>query len=217
MSAPRMRTLHTLIAAALVAVPLGARAQAPRRASALPPTWRMRLDRDNLPADYRLAPEGTALHITTVRAAGIFYEPRVTATGAYRAEATITQLKAPAHPEAYGLFVGGSALDDARQAYVYFVVRGDGKYLVKQRSGDDIRTLVDWSPSAAVKAAGASGRATNALRIDVARDSVRFFANGARVAAFAHTAALRTDGVVGLRINHALDVRVDGPKVTPQR
>ena len=187
------------------------------KGAALPPNWRMRLDRANLPADYRIAPEGGVLHVTTVRAAGIFFDPRLTAAGTYRAEATITQLKAPAHPEAYGLFVGGADLEGVRQAYVYFVVRGDGRYLVKRRAGSDVQTLVDWTRSAAVHEADASGRATNALRVDVARDSVRLFANGRRVTALAHDAALRTDGIVGLRINHALDVRVDGPKVTALR
>lgn len=188
-----------------------------RTAAVLPPNWRMRLDRDNLPADYRVAMTGGALRVTTVRAAGIFFDPRSTAAGTYRVDAALTQLRAPAHPEAYGLFIGGAELDGPRQTYLYYVVRGDGQYLVRRRAGSDVRTLVDWTSHPAVKAADAAGRATNALRIDVARDSVRLYANGTRVAALARTTALPTDGIVGLRINHALDVRVDGPRVTPLR
>jgi hypothetical protein len=183
--------------------------------SALPPNWKMRLDRDNLPADYKLSVSGSELHATTVRAAGIFYDPRATATGTYRAEATLTQTRAPAHPEAYGLFVGGTGLDTPRQDYLYFVVRGDGKYLVKHRAGEATHTLADWTTSPAVKSADATGKATNALRIDVARDSVRFFVNGTRVTTLPRV--MRTDGTVGLRINHALDLMIEGPKITPTR
>jgi len=215
-----------LVAAALAATPAALGAQGPslhpaRGAAAslpaLPADWKMRLDRDNLPADYHLSATAGGVHVTTVRAAGIFYESRLTAAGRYRVDATLTQTKAPAHPEAYGLFVGGSALETPRQDYLYFVVRGDGRYLVKHRAGDQVHTLADWTASPAVRAADAAGRATNALRIDVGRDSVRFFANGTRVVGLRRAASLRTDGVVGLRVNHALDVLVDGPKITPTR
>jgi hypothetical protein len=194
----------------------GTAGRAPSGAS-LPAGWKMRLDRANLPADYRLTLTSTGLHATTVRSAGIFFDPRTTATGTYRAEATMTQTRAPAHPEAYGLFVGGSALETPRADYLYFVVRGDGKYLVKHRAGDEVHTLVDWTASPALRAADASGRATNALRIDVGRDSLRFFANGALLRALPRAASARTDGIVGLRVNHALDIDVQGPRITPLR
>ena len=220
---PRL-PLHALLiaGAGLATVPgmlaaQGSAARRPATAATLPSDWTMRLDRANLPAEYRLSATPTGLHVTTVRAAGILYEPRTTATGAYRVDATLTQTKAPAHPEAYGLFVGGARLDAPTQSYLYFVVRGDGKYLIKHRAGEQIHTLADWTSSPAIRSADGAGRAANAIRIDVARDSVRFFANGARVAAIPHAAGLRTDGVVGLRVNHALDLLVEGPRVTPTR
>jgi hypothetical protein len=93
---------------------------------------------------------------------------------------------------------------------MYFVVRGDGKYLVKHRANaTEVHTLVDWTASPALKAAGADGKASNALEIRVAADSVRFVANGTPVAAVSRQEAGAMSGVAGLRVNHNLDVHVD--------
>ena len=51
---------------------------------------------------------------------------------------------------------------------------------------------------------------TNELAIVVAADAVRFMINGKEVARKART-EVQTDGIVGLRINHQLDLLVDGP------
>ena len=55
-----------------------------------------------------------------------------------------------------------------------------------------------------------SGQATNVLAIQVAADSVHFLANGQRVQSFAKSEmhGFNTDGQVGLRVNHNLDVHV---------
>jgi hypothetical protein len=128
---------------------------------------------------------------------------------------TFTQMKAPTHPEAYGLVVGGQNLDGAAPSYLYFIVRGDGKYMVKHRANaTEVHTLVDWTASPAVKTAGADGKATNALAVRVAADSVRFVANGTPVAAVSRKEAGRLAGVAGLRVNHNLDVHVDNFAVT---
>ncbi len=120
-------------------------------------------------------------------------------------------MKAPMHPEAYGLFVGGKNLSSDAASYLYFLVRGDGKYLIKQReSATDTRTLVDWTASPAVHVADAAGKATNALRVQVGTDSVRFFANDRPVAALATAKTGPLAGTAGLRVNHNLDVHVDG-------
>jgi hypothetical protein len=131
---------------------------------------------------------------------------------------TFTQMKAPTHPEAYGLFAGGQDLAGAKPSYVYFVVRGDGKYLVKHRAdATEVHTLVDWTASPALKAAGADGKATNALQIRVAADSVRFVANGTTVGAVPRASLGALAGTAGLRVNHNLDVHVDGFAVAKQK
>jgi hypothetical protein len=141
--------------------------------------------------------------------AGIYYKPTDKGAGAYTATAAFTQMEPAAHPEAYGLIIGGSGLEGAAQKYTYFVIRQDGKYLIKRRAGADTPTIIDWTDNAAIKKADASGKMTNTLAIDVGKDKVRFLVNGAEVTA-TDAGKVDTDGVAGLRINHNLNVHVEG-------
>lgn len=219
-------TVLAALVPALLAAPCALRAQmpvqksvgaAPAAAAAaapvvLPGGWAMRLDRDGAAtAGLKFATMGTGFHATT-GPSGIFYDASMTATGAYTAQATFTQTKAPAHPEAYGLIFGGSGLGGPQQEYFYFVVRGDGKFLVKHRAGSEVHTLQDWTAHPAVQVADAAGKATNALRVRVGADSVRLDVNGTQVHALPK---VKSDGIVGVRVNHALDVHIDGLTVTP--
>jgi hypothetical protein len=105
--------------------------------------------------------------------------------------------------------VGGRDLGGADQDYLYFLVRGDGRFLVKHRAGGETHDLLGgWQASEAVRAADADGTATNTLEVRADADSVHFLVNGTRVAGLARGHGMRTDGIVGLRINHHLDVRV---------
>lgn len=174
------------------------------------PGWQARFDRPTAkPEQVSFTRMGTGYHVTAGPAA-IYYSPRETASGAYTVAASFTQMKAPMHPEAYGLFAGGQNLQGAAPSYVYFIVRGDGKYMVKHRANaSDVHTIVDWTASPAVKAAGADGKATNMLEIRAAADSVRFVANGTQVAAVARSETGALAGTAGIRVNHNLDVHVD--------
>lgn len=222
--------LHSTFAALLTVVaaaPLAAQATAAaNRASADPdknaagglrvPGWTARFDRaEAKPAQVSFTRMGKGYHVTA-GPAGVYYDAKQTASGNYTVRGSFTQMKAPTHPEAYGLFAGGQNLTGAAPRYVYFVVRGDGKYLVKHRANaTEVHTLVDWTASPALKAAGADGKATNALEIRVAADSVRFVANGTPVAAVSRKEAGAMSGAAGLRVNHNLDVHVSGFTVTP--
>lgn len=139
--------------------------------------------------------------------AHIIYSNATMGNGNYTASATIDQLEAPAHPEAYGIFIGGKNLDKPTQTYTYFVVRGTGEMLVKVRKGDKTRDVVKWTPSADVPKADASGKATYALSAQVTGDAVKFSVNGKQVGSVSK-AGLPTDGIAGLRINHNLHVTV---------
>jgi len=216
--------LHSTFAALLTVVaaaPLAAQAtQAANRASADPdknaagglrvPGWTARFDRaEAKPAQVSFTRMAKGYHVTAGPAA-VYYDAKQTASGNYTVRGSFTQTKAPTHPEAYGLFAGGQNLTGAAPSYMYFVVRGDGKYLVKHRANaTEVHTLVDWTASPALKAAGADGKASNALEIRVAADSVRFVANGTPVAAVSRQEAGAMSGVAGLRVNHNLDVHVD--------
>jgi len=216
--------LHSTFAALLTVVaaaPLAAQAtQAANRASADPdknaagglrvPGWTARFDRaEAKPAQVSFTRMGKGYHVTAGPAA-VYYDAKQTASGNYTVRGSFTQTKAPTHPEAYGLFAGGQNLTGAAPSYMYFVVRGDGKYLVKHRANaTEVHTLVDWTASPALKAAGTDGKASNALEIRVAADSVRFVANGTPVAAVSRQEVGGMNGVAGLRVNHNLDVHVD--------
>ena len=152
----------------------------------------------------RFVPDGGKWEVTT-GPAHISYAAKDTASGAYTASATITQLEAPRHPEAYGVFVGGRDLDKPSRTYTYFVVRGSGEFLIKRRDGAKTTDVVSWSANSAVPKADSAGKATYRLAVRVAADSVRFLVNDKQVAAV-KAGAVQTAGVVGLRVNHNLHV-----------
>jgi len=149
----------------------------------------------------------------TTGPAHILYRPTDSASGSYTVTTTIEQLTAPAHPEAYGVFVGGSNLDGPRQQYLYFLARGTGEFMARVREGDKTRNVIAWQKNAAVPTANASGQGSYRLAIQVAPDSVRFLVNGQRVGGVAAT-GLPTSGVYGVRINHNLHVRAMPATVT---
>ena len=175
-----------------------------------------------VPAGYSVVTDDSTAKLTSIRyvatggkwdvttgPAHIIYALKDTASGAYTAGATIAQLEAPRHPEAYGVFVGGRDLDKASRTYTYFVVRGSGEFLVKTRDGAKTNDVVPWSANSAVPKADSTGKATYRLAIRVAADSVRFLVNDKKVAAV-KAGSVPTAGVAGLRINHNLHV-LTGP------
>jgi len=175
----------------------------------LPSGWKGRLDSgDKTLAGVKASQMGGGVHFMT-GPAGIYYKPADKGTGAYETHATFTQMEPAAHPEAYGLFIGGANLDAAGQKYTYFIVRQDGKYMIKRRAGADTPTVVDWTDSAAIKKPDSSGKMSNTLAIEVGKDKVRFLVNGTEVST-APAAQVDTAGIAGLRINHNLNVHVEG-------
>lgn len=143
----------------------------------------------------------------TTGPAHIIYAANDIGNGNYTASATIEQLEKPAHPEAYGIFIGGQNLDQPSQKYTYFIVRGTGELAVKARDGATARDVVKWTATPDVPKADASGKATYDLAAQVTSDAVKFSVNGKQVASVSK-AGLPTDGIVGLRINHNLHVKV---------
>jgi hypothetical protein len=140
--------------------------------------------------------------------AHIVFAPKDSASGVYGATTTIDQLAKPSHPEAYGVFVGGTNLTDpAKQKYGYFLVRGTGEYLVKVRDGDKTVPVIEWTANPNVPKEDASGKATYKLTVHAAADTVHFMVNGKLVAATPKT-KFPTDGIAGVRINHNLHVAV---------
>ena len=206
-----------LVAAPLTFAPLSASvAQAPAgSAPTSPDGWIIRVDAKDTAqkaADTHFVTMGQGFHVTSGPAA-IYYGVKDQATGAYTVKASFGQRTKAAmgHSEAYGVFVGGSMLNDyAKQQYLYLAVRDDGMYFIAHRAGQDVHKLVDWTANDAVKKANDAGAASNEVAIRVTADSVAMLVNGAAVKSFAKSEmhGFNTDGQYGLRVNHGLNVHI---------
>jgi hypothetical protein len=175
----------------------------------LPAGWSARTDKDAAMTNVKITPMGGGIHATTGPAVIFWREADAPAT-AFHTVATFTQTKAPEHPEAYGLFIGGKDLKGAGQSYTYFVVRQDGMFLIRAREGATTKNVTTgWTANDAIVKKDDAGKATNKLEILVGKDKVTFSANGKEVFSMP-AAAGAMNGVVGLRVNHNLDVQIDG-------
>ena len=157
---------------------------------------------------------GSGFHATNPTAA-VYWNPANTATGNYTLKGTFTLMKPSGHNNYYGLVFGGSALEGAQQSYLYFVVAQNGTWLIKRRDGDATSNVAPKTPNDAVKKPEADGKSTNALEVRVGADKVDFVVNGTVVHSEPKTGALaKTDGIYGIRVNHLLEVQVDGLAVS---
>ena len=194
---------------------------------AVPEGWHFRLDRPN--SETRLVADDDAAghdniffvnmtpgwHITTGPAA-IFYHPGLNAEGTYRAQADVHLFDPGDRNEAFGLFIGGANLDGDDQSYLYFLIRKSGEFLIKRRHGAETSVVHEWTSNPAIVpyAPGAEGAVLNVLAIEAGAEDLTFFVNDEEVASMPRE-DLPANGLVGLRINHALNVHVSDLKVTP--
>jgi len=194
----------------------------------VPKTWKVRLDQGGHGADGHQAAIGAdpetadiyfvnmtpGWHITT-KPAAIFYHPASTAEGAYRAETVIHLFDPQGRNEAFGLFIGGKDLEGADQTYDYFVIRNSGEFLVKRRAGAETTELVPWTPHPAIATFGEDTEVSvpNTLTVEAGPEEVVFRINGEEATRLPR-ADVQTDGVVGLRINHRLNVHVEDLSVS---
>ncbi len=183
----------------------------------VPPAWKVRLDASDASVtvgkdesfDIRFVTMTPGWHVTTGPRA-IFYHPASTAHGEFTARVGIYLFPPGDRNEAYGMFLGGKALDGPKQSYTYFLVRRSGEFLIKRRSGDKTEVLHPWTKHEAVVpyTAKTEGTIHNVLEINAGPAEVAFLVNGKEVARRSRD-GLDLDGVVGLRINHALNVHID--------
>lgn len=177
--------------------------------AALPPGYAAELDRAGASAsDVAYTQKEPGRWEVRTGPAHILYTLADTATGKYTASATFEQVEAPAHPEAFGIFIGGSALNDpATRKYTYFIVRGDGKYSVKARNGTDVRTITDWTASSAVPKQDAAGKALYGIKVESDGKTARVSVNGAPVTTITPKDG-PISGIAGVRVNHNLHLIV---------
>jgi hypothetical protein len=201
----------SFVALMLLAAPLAAQTPAPRAGG-----WMIRFDRaDVSDTSMKVDQMGPGWHVyTTMRGAGVMWRPADVARGNFRVDAeTFLFPTSSGHAEGYGLIVGGQNLTAPTQRYLYFLVRADGQFLIKERTGATTRDIVPWTANAAVTRQEGTNNVRENLAIEAAADSVRFFVNGQQVHALAR-AGLQVDGQVGLRVNHASSVHISRVTVT---
>ncbi len=185
-------------------------------AAQAPKSWKVRVDRSTEASDpdasgaIKFVTMGTGFHATNPQAA-VYWNPANTASGNFTLKGTFTLMKPSGHVNYYGLVFGGSALEGAQQSYLYFVVAQNGTWLIKSRNGGAAGTIAPSTPNDAVKQPDATGKSTNALEVRVSAGKVDFVVNGTVVHTEPKTGALaKTDGIYGIRVNHQLEVQIDG-------
>jgi len=183
-------------------------ALAPLASQSVPQGWKMRVDRSTEATDpaastaNKFVTEGAGFHVTN-RQAAVFWSPANTASGVYTLKATFTAVNQPGG-EYVGLVFGGSGLEGAEQNYLYFIVSPDGTWQIKNRAGATAGNVTPQTANAAVKS-------TNAMEVRVGANQIDFVVNGAVVHSAPKSGALaKTDGIYGIRVNHRIEVQVDG-------
>lgn len=180
--------------------------------------WMVRADRSASASDpdgagaIKFIAMGGGFHATNPTAA-VYWNPANTATGDYTVKGSFKLLKPSGHSNYYGLVLGGSNLDTEKQAYLYFLVAQDGTWMISRRTPDAPQP-VPVAPKMAngvVAKPGADGTSTNALEVRVKGDKADFVVNGTVVHSAAKAAlGITTDGIVGMRVNHLLEVMITG-------
>lgn len=118
--------------------------------------------------------------------------------------------------EGYGIVFGGTGLEgaEAAQEYSYFLVRGDGSFLIKRRQGAETPVVRDWTRHPRINRDGTGGSRANVLEVTARADTTVFAVNGAEVARVP-SAALAVRGRAGLRVAHDVVVEVQGFQAGP--
>ncbi len=214
-----MRTATCITAMLLLGVAtLPAQEKDPDRGVAgggdLPAGWSLRTDKGTHEDQVKFVAMGQGYHIT-LGPRTILYREADAASGSYTVTASFTQTEGPRHAEAYGLILGGSNLQDDDQRYSYFLIRGNGQFLVKNRDGSNTSPVSGpWTTHAAIQPQDETGKCSNTLSVEVGDSQVRFLVNGEEVYA-GSIDQFQTEGIAGIRVNHNLDLHIDGFAVEP--
>lgn len=194
--------VRKLLAAAFLlslAAPLSAQA---------PSALKMRIDKSTSASDPDDVPEvtitsaGSGFQVNTGPAA-VVWDPANTATGSYTLKGRFTLQKPSSHNNYYGLVFGGSALADAGQEYMYFLIGQNGSYIVKMRMGEMVHDVVGRTMHDAIVKPDANGQSVNDLEVRVGADKIDYVINGTVVHS-ASKSGVKTDGIYGVRINHVI-------------
>lgn len=179
------------------------------------PMWTIRSDDEQAALQQEnvtLLPGG-GLEIKETANATVWH-PTGEAEAPYQLTARVGMTNLALHAHGAGIVFGGSDVTGDAQTYTYFLVRGDGHYLVKTRDGTETGDIQPWTEHAAIVKEDSDQKASNALSVSVQKDETSFFVNDTEV--FKHTNKdLHVDGKYGVRMVHDLRVRFDQIELTP--
>lgn len=154
----------------------------------------------------------------------IYWNPAHAGNGDFTVKASFAEsnhLKHSNHPHPYGLFIGGTDLDTPKATLFYCSAYGNGTAITRGFAPDapnGIFRLGGNRPIAndAIRKAGPDGTVTQDIAISVRAGNVTCNINGTDVATYPVTDVVgagklvSTDGIIGLRIGHNMDVVVTG-------
>jgi hypothetical protein len=209
--------LRLLLLVLVVGLAVPAAAQAPAGLKVRVDQSTNAQDPDDTP-ELKVMAMGQGFHVVG-GPAGSFWDPKNTVSGNYTVRATFNLMQPSNHTNYYGLIFGGSDLEGANQTYTYFIVAQNGQFQIRTRTADKVVSVHPAGRGGmahdAVQRPAANGQSKNTLEVRVTGDTVSYVVNGTVV----HTmpkSAVKTDGIVGVRVNHMLNVHVDGFTVTKQ-
>jgi len=170
--------------------------------------------------DSRFEQKGDALHLA-IGPAAIYWNPAHTATGNFTVKGTFRETKPDtSHPHPYGVFIGGQKLDTPDLSLVYCIAYSDGSFLVRGFNGASVVQVGKRQPHAAVNKPAADGSVTNEVAWQVRDDRAECVINGTTVASYPRSELVgpgrleSTEGIVGIRVSHNVDVTVTGFGIT---
>jgi hypothetical protein len=125
------------------------------------------------------------------------------------------------HPHPYGVFIGGSNLDNDKTNALYCAAYGRGTFIIREFAPGGVNLNGRGAPSDAIhKAAGRGESVEQTIALSVKGDTVSCSINGTVVGSWPKSEVTgagkiaSTDGIVGIRVAHNVDVNVKDFKVT---
>ena len=176
--------------------------------------WMARTDRGQGFENVRFIDDHGTLEISGGPAI-VAYRDEFMASGNYTVSLTVGQVSSKGHAHGAGIIVGGDDILGANQVYTYFLVRGDGSFIIKTRTGDETAEVMPWTEHGSIHQDELE-TTSNDMAIQVMGDDMIFSINGQEVHR-APKADLYHDGTYGIRLNHNLDMELSGLKMMSGR
>lgn len=179
-------------------------------------------DSIGVPAAWRIAPAegvalrgGGALTVETGPHVVLWRQGQAPVQPPYTVRARMQKMHGRLH-EGYGIVIGGEALEgpESGQRYSYFLVRGDGSFLIKRRAGAEAPVVRPWTTDPAIRRDSEEGGRPNELEVQVAPDSVAFLVNGRQVARVG-ASEVDAGGIPGVRVAHQVQLQLMDFAVAP--